>query len=318
MKKLEIMNNLTRKFNRAGLVVKKHSPEILVTVGIVGGVVSAVMACKATTKVSAILAESKEEINGINSVLETPELQEKYKEKYDTEYTVEDQKKDLSIVYLQTGIKLAKVYAPAIVLGTLSITSILAGHNILRKRYVATAAAFTMIDKSFKEYRGRVIERFGEELDKELRFNIKAKEVEEIVVNEDGSEVVTKTVVNEVDPNAISEYARFFDETCLGFEKGNPAYNLMFLKKQQAWLNNKLQANGHLFLNEVFDALGMPRSPIGAVAGWIYDPKDHMVDDFVDFGIFDANDANKRAFVNGLEPAILLDFNCQGSIWELI
>lgn len=318
MNKTDILNNLNRTFNRAGLVLKKHSPEILVTAGIVGGVASAVMACKATTKVSAILEETKEQVEGIHSVRNTPELRKKYKERYDEEYTEEAEKKDLAITYVQTGIKLAKVYAPAIVLGTLSITAILAGHNILRKRYVATAAAYTMIDKSFKEYRGRVIERFGKELDKELRYNIKAEEVEEIVVNEDGSETVSKTVVNKVDRKTFSEYSRFFDETCGGFEKGNPSYNLLFLEKQQCFLNNKLQANGHLFLNEVYDALGIPRSPIGAVAGWIYDPTDHNIDSFVDFGIFDVNDPDKRAFVNGLEPAILLDFNCQGAIYELI
>ena len=52
-------------------------------------------------------------------------------------YSIEDSKKDLSVVYLQTGVKLAKLYAPAVALGALSITGILASNNILRKRNVA-------------------------------------------------------------------------------------------------------------------------------------------------------------------------------------
>ena len=55
MNKNELLINLNRSFNRAGLKLKKYSPEILVAAGIVGTVAGAVMACKATTKVSEIV-----------------------------------------------------------------------------------------------------------------------------------------------------------------------------------------------------------------------------------------------------------------------
>ena len=181
MKKTEIMNKATRAISKVGFELKKHSPEILVVTGVVTGVAGAVMACKATTKLSTILDEAKEEINTIHECVEHPEL-------LSEEYTVEDSKKDLAIVYAQTGIKLVKLYAPAIALGAVSITSVLAGHNIMRKRNVALAAAYTAIDTSFKQYRSNVVERFGETIDRELKYNIKAKEIEETTVNEDGSE----------------------------------------------------------------------------------------------------------------------------------
>lgn len=311
MNKTELMSKMNRSFNKAALQLKKHSPEILVAAGIVGGVASAVLACKATTKVSGILEDTKAQVDAIHDVVENPE-------KYNAEYTEEDSKKDLAIVYAQTGMKLAKIYGPAVMLGTVSVISILAGHNILRKRYVATAAAYVAIDKSFKEYRGRVIDRFGKELDRELRYNIKAVEVEETVVDEKGKEKTVKKTVQQADPNAISDYARFFDETCAGFVKGNPSYNLMFLRQQQNYANDLLKSRGHVFLNEVHDMLGIQRTPIGAVVGWIYDPSNQNIDSFIDFGIYDPKDADKRAFVNGLEPAILLDFNCDGPIYELI
>ena len=185
MNKTEIINNMTRTFNRVGFKVKKHSPEILMAAGVIGTVTSAVMACKATTKLSDIMDESKKTVDQIHYAIENPE-------ELPEEYTPEDGKKDLAITYVQTGIKLAKLYAPAVILGSLSITAMVSSNNILRKRNITLAAAYTAIDKSFKDYRGRVVERFGKELDKELRYNIKAKEFEERVVDEKTGKITRK------------------------------------------------------------------------------------------------------------------------------
>lgn len=320
MNKTEILNKANRAFNRAGLQIKKYSPEILVGAGIVGGITAAVMACKATPKVNAIMENAKNTIDDIHRVVEEPE---KYvSEAHPELYTVEESKKDLAIVYAQTGWELVKVYGPAIGVGTLSIMSILSGYSILRKRYVATAAAYMVLDQNFKEYRGRVIERFGKELDRELRFNIKAKEIDEIVVNEDGSETVVKTTVHEIDPNTVGDYTRFFDEWCTGFEKNNPEYNLMTLKRMEKWATDRLRSVGHLFLNEVYDMLGMERTPIGAVVGWLYSTDESKMvgrDGYVSFGnLYDASNPDKRDFINGREQAILLEFNVDGPIFELI
>lgn len=317
MNKTEIMTKLSRSVNRAGLKLKKHSPEILVVTGIAGFIGTAVLAYKAAPKVNEILEETKNAIDGVNKVKANPE---KYvSEKHPELYTEEQAKKDLTIIYVQTGVELAKVCAPVLATGVLSATAILAGHNILRKRYVATSAAYVALDKSFKEYRGRVIDRFGKDLDQELRYNIKAKEIEETVVNEDGSEVTVKKTVQEVDPSAIGPYAFFFDESALGFEKNNPECNMYFLRTSLKYFNDQLQAKGHLFLNEVREQLGLPKTPVGQVVGWIYDPTNPTIDSHVSFGnLFDIHDKDKREFVNGLEPAILLDPNCDGPILELI
>lgn len=310
--KTELMNSLKRSFGRARLKLKKHSPELLVGLGLVGTVASTVMACKATLKVNEITEEAKETIEKIHVALEKGETEA------GQEYTVEDSKKDLTLTYVQTGVKLAKNYAPAIVLGSLSVASILTGHNMLRKRYIATAAAYTLVDKSFKDYRGRVIERFGKELDQELRYNVKAKEVEEIEVDEKGKEKVVKKIVKEVDPNAaISDYAFFFCEGCHGWSK-DPEFNLMFVKRQQAWANDLLKSRGHLFLNEVRDLFGLDRTKAGNIVGWIYDEKNPVGDNYVDFGIYDIDDERKRAFVDGWERSVLIDPNVDGNILELI
>lgn len=310
MKKPEFMNNLTRKLTRVGFKIKNHSPEILIVLGVAGVVTSTVMACKATTKLSGVLDKAKQDIDEIHDCVEHPEnLRE--------EYTVEDSKKDLAIVYTQTGLKLVKLYAPAAILGALSITGIVASHNILRKRNVALAAAYMAEHVGFKEYRGRVIERFGKELDRELKYNIKAKEVEEIVVKEDGTETTVKTTIDVVDPNNKSVYARCFDETCTGWER-DAELNLFFLRQQQAHANDLLKERGHLFLNEVYDMLGMQRTQIGQIVGWVYDEKDPIGDNFVDFDIYNLHDTDKRRFVNGYEKSIWLDFNVDGDVCKLL
>lgn len=300
--KTEIMKSVNGVTSKAVMKLKKHSPEILVVAGIAGTVVSAVLACKATTKVAEILDETKGTLDTIHEGMETGAINGQ-------EYTTEDGKKDTVVVYAQTGMKLAKLYAPAIILGTLSITSILASNNILRKRNVALGVAYAAIDKSFKEYRGRVIERFGEQVDTELKYGIKAKKFEEIEVDpETGKEKKVKKTVMVADPNLQSDYAVYFDSKSRNYET-NPDYNRMFLKAQQAFANDKLQTRGHLFLNEVLDDLDLPRTPAGQIVGWTKDGPDG----YVNFRIVEV----ERETEDGRhEPTLLLDFNVEGNIWE--
>lgn len=305
MKKNEIIAKVTSAVNTATIKVKKHSPEILVVAGVVGTVASAVMACKATTKLSKVLEEHKKDVDAVHECSENEEIK--------ADYSQEDAKKDLTIIYAQTGVKLVKLYAPAIALGALSITSIVASNNILRKRNVALAAAYATVDKSFKEYRNRVVERFGEQVDKELKYDIKAKKFEETVKDpETGKEKKVKSTVNVA--NADSGYARFFDETCKGYEK-DTQYNLLMLRGQQQYANDLLYARGYVFLNDVYDMLGIDRTKEGQIVGWVYDKNNEVGDNFVDFGILETN---RETEDGSYEPAILLDFNVDGNILDLI
>lgn len=308
MKKLAIVESLTRTANKVGFKLHKHSPEILVVAGIVGAVASAVMACKATTKLSEITEESREHLDAIHTAMENPESMP------DGDYSEDDGKKDLTIVYAQTAGKIIKLYAPSVILGTLSIGAILTSNNMLRKRNMALATAYAAVDKSFKEYRSRVVERFGEELDRELKYNIKREQVEETVVDENGEEKTVTKEVEVVDSSAISDFARFYDDGCLGWTK-DPEMNLMFLRRQQDAANDRLKDKGYLFLNEVYEMLGIQRSRAGQSVGWIYDKNNEYK---VDFGIYDTHKAANRDFVNGYERTILLDFNVDGDILDMM
>lgn len=305
--------SLIRTTNKIGLILKKNSPKILMGVGIAGSIVSTVLACKATLKVKDILDEKNETVEQIHNCVEDETV----------DYNEEDKKKDLTILYAQTGVKLAKLYLPSIALGALSIASIVSGYKILNKRNVALAAAYTVVDKGFKNYRKNVVERFGEEVDRELRHNIKAKQIEEKYIDKDGNEKTRKKKVYEIADDkkpgeGISEYAKFFDEWNTDEHSKDPEYNLMFLRKQQDYANEVLKHQGYLFLNEVYDMLGIPRTQAGQVVGWIYDENNPTGDNYVDFGIYDLHDQQKRDFVNGLERNILLDFNVDGVIYDKI
>lgn len=305
----------TAKFaiGRGGLVLKKYSPEILTAAGVIGTVGSTVLACKATLKVEDILDEAKKKSNLINAVHDG-EIE------VDAEYTDKDYSKDLIVNRTQTAVKLIKLYGPAISLGALSITAILGGQHILRKRNVAVMAAYKLCEESFNNYRSRVKDELGEEKDRQFYYGMTEETVKDKVKSKDGK---TKTVTKKVEKapdHLYSQYARFFDEANMNWDK-SPEQNMYFLKMVQNQMNDKLKARGHVFLNEVYDTLGFDRSEAGQLVGWVWN-KDNTAmeagDGYIDFGIFDGNDYAKRAFVNGDERSILLDFNIDGMIYDLI
>lgn len=309
---LQIFNKIGTKFKPLGNKIKRHSPELLLGAGIIGTISSTVLACKATMKINDILQEKNEQMNKIN------EVYEEYKNGSEISYTEKDKDNDTKIVCTQTAVKLIKLYIPSIIVGGLSIGSILTGHKIMKKRNLALAAAYTMVDKGFKQYRKNVVDRYGEDVDKELRLGLKAKEVTKTITDENGKEKeVTETIYEMDDVTKYSPYARFFDESSKYFRKDPIDYNLMFLRQQQNYANDKLRIKGYLFLSDVYEMLGIAVTPVSRLVGWIYDPdKNDAGDNYVDFGIYDLTKEENKSFVNGTEHTILLDFNVDGVIQD--
>jgi hypothetical protein len=310
--KKDIIKTASRAVHKFGFKCKKHSPELLLIMGITAGIVGTVVACKATTKAESIIADSKERMTIIKDEFE------KAQNDSDIDYSEEDMKKDKYIVFVQTGVQIVKAYALPIALGTISITSILASHNIIRKRNAALASAYTLIDRSFKDYRGRVVDRFGEQVDRELRYDIKAVEVEKTAVNSKGKEVKVKDTEKVVDPNKLTDYARIFYSGNPGYDDDDPQYTLMHLRSIQNMMNDRLKAHGHVFLNEAYAALGFQPTKEGQIVGWVYDEKNPVGDNFIDFGIYDLNNIANCRFLDGIEKGLLLDFNVDGPILDMI
>lgn len=286
---------VTSKVGVQVLRASKVSPKVLFGTGLVGFGATVFMASKATLRVGDVLDRHEADMANIKKAEATGK------------YTDADMRHDKVIVYSRTIGRMTKLYAPAVGLGVLSVAALTGSHVILTKRNVALTAAYATVEKAFEEYRSRVRDDVGDDKDREYMFG--SKEVTEKVVGEDGK---TKTVKKKV-YGGHSMYARVFDEVTSRSWKPNADYNKMYIQCQQSFANEKLMAQGYLLLNDVFDLLGMERTSAGCVVGWV---KGHG-DDFVDFGLHDKN-GDIIAFMDGLECSVLLDFNVDGLVYELI
>ncbi len=309
------------KFGSMSLLkVRKYSPEILTVLGVAGVISATVMACKATLKAPQIMEKHRENIDGIERL-----SAQKY-----ADYTEKDAQKDLVLTYFETGKSFVKIYWPAATVGAVSLAALLGAQGILKKRNVALLAAYKVIDEAFSEYRGRVIEELGKEQDFHFRHGTK---FEKIVISEevDPETGKVKKIKKEVQTlpngNVPSLYARMFAEQVYdpetgGWEGSNQwsphfEYNLSTLKIKNSWANDHLRARGYLFLNDVYDELGFPRTKAGQLVGWLWNGDG---DNYVSFG------PEMDAFLEGragymdfkASNAILLDFNVDGQIIDLI
>ena len=299
--------------NKVKFNVVKHSPEILMGLGIAGVITSTVLACRSTLKVQEILDYKEENMNNIKEVLDEGR----------EDYTEEDARKDKTIIMTTTAIRIMKLYIPSVIIGAGSIACLLESHNVMRNRNAGLAAALAATTESFKQYRERVTEKYGDEVDKEMRYGIKKEKKEK-----DGKKTKEEIVVG-CDEKELSGYARYFNENNANWSD-DPQFNLMFLRQNQNWANDKLISQGYLYLNDVYEALGFPKSKAGQVVGWVYDPNNNEHgDNYVDFGIYNLNvkgyrnemtndtiAEERQDFINGYKSSILLDFNVDGNIWE--
>ena len=279
---------VTSKVSRQILITQKHSPRIMFVVGIAGAITSTIMACRATLKLEEALDDLEYEVNGVKN------------RAFGTD---EHYKKDLVYVYAKNAYSITRLYTPAIVVGATSVGLLTGSHVTLTRRNAGLTAAYAATQKAFDDYRDRVKDALGDEKERDIKHALTIADV----IGEDGK----KTKVQQTDPNNWSMYARFFDEYSTSWQK-NAELNRIFVQAQQNYANHILHAQGHLFLNEVYDMLGLPRTKAGQVVGWV---TKNGGDNYVDFGMFEAANSN---FVNAWEKSVILDFNVDGVIYELI
>ena len=295
---------------KAEFTIKKNSPEILLGAGIVGFVGTIVLACRATCRADEVLEFHRRKIKDIEDAKEIADADPEGEMSYD----IEIYRQDKAIRYLKTTGNLAKLYAPTVAVGALSLACILTSRNIMQKRYLGVVAAYNGLSAAFEEYRKRVRDEYGEGLDKHFRYGTTYEELP--VYDENGKKTKEKEQVENTETGMVmpnDDSCRFFDSSNPNWDK-NPTFSMMWLRGQQNILNDILHTRGHVFLNEVYDALGFPHTPQGAVLGWI----DGEGDNCIDFGLYDQNKENVRRFVNGVDNVIMLEFNHDGVIWDKI
>lgn len=289
----------SRLVGRGILVAQKFAPEILVGVGIVGGITAAVWGAKATLELESAIEPSKELV----------QKHKKHRADFDEEdYPVTKYQQDIAISYYRGVQAVIKLYGPPVALGAASVACILSAYGILHTRNAALIAAYNAVETAFRHYRDRVVEDLGEEVDHRYAHGLREIEIEE--TNAKGKIVKRKDLVAIKDPNDL--YVRTFDQSNPQWRGEDDIYNFFFLKSQQNYHNNVLHTRGHVFLNEVLVALGFDHSQEGAIVGWVANGDG---DNYVDFGVFDALSAPK-SFINAQE--IRLEFNVDGVIFDQI
>ena len=306
----KVSTSAARFAGKAEFTIKKNSPEILLGAGIVGFVGTVVLACRATCRADEVLDFHRKKIKDIEDAKEIADADPEGEMSYD----IEIYRQDKAIRYLKTTGNLAKLYAPTVAVGALSLACILTSRNIMQKRYLGVVAAYNGLSAAFEEYRKRVRDEYGEGLDKHFRYGTTYEELP--VYDENGKKTKEKEQVEKTETGMVmqtDDSCRFFDSSNPNWDK-NPAFSMMWLRGQQNILNDILHTRGHVFLNEVYDALGFPHTPQGAVLGWI----DGEGDNCIDFGLYDQNKENVRRFVNGVDNVIMLEFNHDGVIWDRI
>lgn len=298
---------------KIGIKVRKRAPELLMVCGVASFVGTIVTACKATTKLEEIKAEAKSTLDEIDD-MEKQELEE---------YTHEDAHKDKGIIKLKTAVKVAKLYAPTIVLGSATMLCFFGSHIILKRRNVALSAVAVGADKAFKEYRKKVAERFGEEVEKELRYGLVEKEIELEETDSKGKTKKTKETIKVPDKNGyMGQFDFFFDETCPGYDANDDKskrafYNKTYVLNIQEQANRELKRRYYYFheplkVNDIADMFNRARfGAAGDAALFWYNPDDPLCKEnrHIDFGIFNSKDPDARAFVNGQECTVRIRLN---------
>ena len=289
---------LKHVFYKAMFKLRKHSPEILTGLGIGGVITGTVLACTATTKLEKTMEPHKKELDDIHTNPNPDEA---------------EHRKEIAKAYGRTAWDLAKLYGPAVIVESAGIGCLLGSHKILRDRLTGALGTLATVSGAFDSYKKRVAEKYGEDAEKEIRYDIRDVDVDEEYTDAKGKTKTKKKTYKVVDNREKSPYARFYAEGCDGWSK-DPGANVTTLMSKQAWLNNRLQIRGYLFLNEVYECLGIPLIREGQYLGWYYDPNDPTLNNKVDFGIYDGHDILKCDFVNGFENVVILDFNIDGNI----
>lgn len=318
MKSSNIMNSIAKTFNKVSFNVKKNSPEICLALGLASVGAGIVWACIESTKAPAVIDITKNDIQKIvdtNVPEDTIEITEA-----DVRNIITSQpevKKELIKVYANAGKNLGKLYfGPAVVIiggGAL----ILASHGVMSKRNASLSAAYGCLNTTFEQYRKRVAEKIGAEAEENLRYGITSKTVKEKVIDENGEVRTEKTKIDVVEQEQPSDYVRYFTPQNLNWEDESD-YNEMFLNRRQRYANDLLRTRGYLYLNTVYEMLGVKQSKAGQRVGWRYKENNESGDNLVQFKVKKVQIPVSSDPEDGYQKAYMIDFNVDGDIFATL
>lgn len=299
--------------------VKFRSPELLIGAGVAGLVVAAVVAVRRGVRWhTAAKAEIVHDLEMIKKAEGSPQ------------YTREDRVRDYAQAIGKGVWSFTQIYGPSVAVGVASVVSILAGTGILKGRLAAMTSAAATAQAALERYRSRVREKLGEDADYEFAYEVSAKKAK--IKHEDGTKeslVTYHLVPSSGEWMAASPYSRLWDENAMEW-CANRDIQFLTLRSLENHFNQELNARGVVFLNDVYKALGLPMSKDAALVGWIKDyekPKMAKLaselgrvpgDGVISFGVFENESPSARAYLAGDDNRVVLDFNVDGVIYDLI
>lgn len=260
--------------SKVGFVLKENAPQIVTGIGIVAGITSTVLAIKGTPKAMKVADRLADELATVQECKDTrnENFEVIHADGTRDTYTDKDAIQDKIHFYTVAGVDVMKAYWPAVLAMGVSVFCTIKGQKISMERNAALAAAYTAIDQSFKEYRRRVQAAVGEDKESDIYMGVHSEKIK-------NEETGKKETIKVVDKNApVATYARWFDSSNSNYSDEDHDYNMDFIQGVENYYNQKLRTEGHVFLNQVYHALGFEDTAAGAVVGWLYKPTEEDED----------------------------------------
>lgn len=298
--------SITTAFHTGMARISKHAPTILSVTASIGVVATGYLAWQAGTRFEDVEGRDwerrKECFNNADNIPgdEVPAYERK-----------------LRILFI---LDTAKSVAPAAIVGGATIAMIYFSNSISKKRLAAIGAAYTALQTAFDGYKKTMVDALGKEtVEKIVRPKLPnyEKTAEEILSSDNKSDAadVADAVIASI--RDLSPYSRIITEESSNCWDTNEDYTSENIAAVQLWANRRLERKGHLFLNEVYDQLGLSRTREGSVVGWLKNSENG--DGYVSFGDYDTNiyrvPSDDRTRV---DSNFILDFNVDGMIWDKI
>lgn len=209
---------LLREFvGKSTVFVKRNAPTILTCMGGVGVVATAVSAAKVAPKVSELLEEAKEE-------------------------------KGEELTKFEKVCVATPSYVPTILLGASTIACIVGANMLNQRKQAALMSAYALLDSSYKEYKAKVGELYGEGVDKDVRRELAKDHYDE----------------DEFEHDIDDGKQLFYDEYSKRYFR---ATNETVLRAEYE-VNRMLEEDCYVSLNDYYDLVGLDREDYGDYVGW--------------------------------------------------
>lgn len=302
---MSFKENAIVKMANVKFYIKKNSPEILVGAGIATLIGSLVYTVIGTLNTG---------VDVTNAVCEIDEVEN------DDSLMEEERRKKKHGIYINAGLNIARNYAPAVTLATVSAGCLIGSNAIMRRRAFSLAAAYSALDSTFSDYRTRVIDEYGDEVDKKMRYGLTTKEVEVEQIDEETGEVVkTKATVTDADESATTVWYKRQYELSDGTVIVNPNWqpnkdlNTTFVLAQIAWFNGRLSRGEHVWQDDIYKELGIPVDGYrqeAHVLGWTPDKNGEK---YIKCRLYNKEESGE--FISNDDGDLLLAFNPDGMLY---